>query len=123
LVNTQKNCGGKMKYAVIGSRNFKDWFYFCQIMPQFIPETIISGGAIGADSFAAKYAKMKNIPLVEFIPDWEKHGKSAGFKRNVLIVSAADEVIAFWDGKSAGTRHSIDIAKNQGKKVHVFWKN
>lgn len=31
------------------------------------------------------------------------------------------EVIAFWDGKSKGTRHSINLAKAAKKPVHVYW--
>lgn len=110
-----------MKYAVIGSRGFEDWQFLCNIMGGFTCSAIISGGAKGADRLAAKYAKLKNIPLVEFIPDWEAFGKSAGFIRNEKIISACDEVIAFWDGKSAGTGASIKLAKKQKKNVHIFW--
>lgn len=52
---------------------------------------------------------------------WDLHGKSAGFKRNVHIIDDSDEVIAFWDGKSRGTRHSINLAKTAKKPVHVYW--
>lgn len=43
--------------------------------------------------------------------DWDKHGKSAGYKRNEEMARNADALIAFWDGKSKGTKHMIDIAR------------
>jgi hypothetical protein len=32
----------------------------------------------------------------------------------------ADGLIAFWDGKSKGTKHMIDIANKMGLKVRVI---
>jgi len=43
-------------------------------------------------------------------PEWNKYGKSAGYKRNSLIINEADKVVAFWKGESKGTKHSIDLA-------------
>ncbi len=45
-----------------------------------------------------------------FIAEWDKYGKSAGYIRNRLIVQESDMIVAFWDGKSKGTKHSIDQA-------------
>jgi tyrosyl-tRNA synthetase len=58
-----------------------------------------------------KYAKMKNIPIKIYKPDWEKYGKAAGVIRNEDIINYSDRVIAFWDGKSKGTKNSIDHAR------------
>lgn len=49
----------------------------------------------------------------------EKHGKSAGYKRNQEMANVSTHLIAFWDGKSRGTKHMIDIAKRDGLKSHV----
>lgn len=35
----------------------------------------------------------------------------------------ADALIAFWDGKSKGTKHMIDLAKRYGLKVKVIIYN
>ena len=51
--------------------------------------------------------------------DWEKHGKSAGYKRNQEMANVSTHLIAFWDGKSRGTKHMIDIAKRDALKSHV----
>jgi len=40
--------------------------------------------------------------------------------RNKQIVDAADEVIAFWDGKSSGTKSTIDFAQEKGIPTHII---
>ncbi len=109
-----------MKIAVIGSRTFDNYKLLCEILKteDSIIE-IISGGARGADSLAKKYAKENNIKLIEFIPDWDTFGKSAGFRRNIDIVTRANKIIAFWDGVSKGTKHSINLAKKQNKEIKI----
>ena len=72
---------------------------------------IISGGARGADTLAERYAKEANYKLEVFKADWTKHGKQAGFIRNGYIITAADAVVAFWDGTSRGTLDTINKAK------------
>ena len=44
-------------------------------------------------------------------PDWDKYGKSAGYIRNTEMAEAGDILVAFWDGKSKGTEHMINIMK------------
>ena len=68
---------------------------------------------------AETYARKHDLPTIIFAAEWDKFGKSAGYKRNVRIVEAADLVIAFWDGESKGTKHTINIAEKMGKKLHV----
>lgn len=105
-----------MKLAVVGSREFTNYNLLCNTLDN-IPgiTTIVSGGARGADTFASLYAKQRNIPVIEFKPDWNKYGKSAGFIRNKQIVDECDQLIAFWDGVSRGTNHSIKLAISGGK--------
>ena len=35
------------------------------------------------------------------------------------MAKAADGLVAFWDGKSKGTKHMIDIMTKAGKQVRV----
>jgi hypothetical protein len=104
-----------MRVAIIGGRNFDDYERLSQVITNLhVPvKSIVSGGAKGADRFAERYAEEKNIPITVFLPDWEKHGKAAGMVRNVQIVENADFLVAFWDGESLGTKHSIDLAKRK----------
>lgn len=80
---------------------------------------IISGGARGADAMAMRYANHRGFELIVMPADWDTHGKSAGYKRNVQMAEAATHLIAFWDGVSRGTKHMIDIAHSMKIKVHV----
>lgn len=90
-----------------------------EVLDRHYISQIISGGAIGADSLAERYALEKDIPLLEFIPDWDKFGKSAGMVRNKDIVKSCDILVSFWNGTSPGTKMSIDYARRLGKKVII----
>ena len=39
--------------------------------------------------------------------------------RNNYMVTKADVVIALWNGNPSGTSNTIQMAKNQGKKIRV----
>lgn len=118
-----------MKFAIIGGRNFDNyekmeyilWDLF-HIRRTTVPkDTIVSGGAKGADSLAKQYAEEEEQKYIEFLPDWNKFGKSAGFRRNQQIVDACDMVIAFWNGESKGTKHTIDLARKTKKPTFIVY--
>ncbi len=46
--------------------------------------------------------------------------KFAPLIRNEKIVNEADVIIAIWDGKSHGTKYTIDYSHEQKKKVKIF---
>lgn len=94
-------------------------------MENYLPEgtdEIVSGGTRGIDSCARNYAVRNHIKLTEFLPEYEKYGRTAPLKRNLQIIAYADEVIAFWDGTSHGTKYVIDHCRMAGKKVTVYRK-
>lgn len=109
-----------MKLAIIGSRNL-----YINELDKFIPKnvkTIVSGGAKGIDTCARNYAKRNGLGLIEFLPDYEKYGKIAPLKRNILIIENADAVFAFWDGHSRGTKFVIDECIKRKIPFRVFTK-
>lgn len=112
-----------MKVIIAGSRDFNDYNLLCERMDFYLRDQegveIISGGARGADTLAIKYANERGIPVHVMNADWDKYGKSAGYKRNEQMAEAADALVAYWDGQSRGTSHMIDIAKKHGLKVRV----
>lgn len=115
-----------MNLAIVGSRTFSNYELLENEVNKFIVENkfvvdfIISGGAKGADHYGEIYAFRNNIPTKIFLPDWDKFGKSAGYRRNVEIIDNCNAVIAFWDGVSKGTKHSIDIATDKNKIVKII---
>lgn len=111
-----------MKIAIVGSRNFNNYSFLADALNLFyIPDEIISGGAKGADTLADNYAENNGIKFTVFKADWNKYGKSAGFIRNRSIVNAADMIIAFWDGKSRGTKDTIDKAATLKKPTFIVY--
>jgi hypothetical protein len=109
----------KWSLAVVGSRGFKDYDRVCKVLDEYSIGIVVSGGADGADDLAKRYAKERGLVLVELIPDWKRHGRSAGMIRNQDIVKRCDRMVAFWDGKSPGTADAIDKAKKLKKPVQV----
>lgn len=111
-----------MKLAIIGSRN-------CPLIDiekqlKYIPDTIVSGGARGTDTYARLFAQKHNLKLIEYLPDYNKYlPKVAPLERNKLIVDYCDCLLAFWDGASRGTKYTIDLAIKEGKPVKVFSYN
>lgn len=109
-----------MRYGVIGSRTFMDYVFFKETLDRHIISQIISGGAIGADTLAENYARARNIPFKVHLPDYDRYGRKAPFVRNKLIVDDSDIIVAFWDLKSTGTKHSLDYANQKGIKCVVY---
>lgn len=107
-----------MKVAVIGSRDIS-----IENLEKYLPDNvteIVSGGAKGVDQSAKEYANKNDIALKEFLPEYEKYGRRAPLVRNDLIVDYADVVLAFWNGKSTGTKYVIEKCKAKNKKVRIF---
>ena len=107
-----------MKIAIIGSRNLVV-NNIGDYLPKGVTE-IVSGGAKGIDTCARIYAIKNNIKLTEFLPNYKECGKRAPLIRNLEIIDYADEVIAFWDGESHGTKFVIDNCKNRNKRVKIL---
>lgn len=76
--------------------------------------TVLNGGARGADTLAHFAGLKLGLKSICVKPDWNKYGKRAGFLRNAQMLEMGPElVVAFWDGESRGTAHTIDLAINR----------
>ena len=107
-----------MKVAVIGSRGLT-----ILNLGEYLPEgtdEIVSGGAKGIDASAREYAQSHGIRLTEFLPEYDKYGRSAPLKRNITIIEHADLVLAFWNGSSRGTAFVIQKCREMNVPVKMF---
>ena len=102
-----------LNVAVIGSRDFNNDHLVYEILDnvnnRYKIDKIISGGARGVDSLAKTYSKNNKIKYLEFLPDWKKYNKSAGFLRNYSIIKNSNLTLAFLKNDSVGTRHGINL--------------
>jgi hypothetical protein len=114
------------KVIIAGSRNFDNYnqlkTYCNHILKNKENIEIVCGLAKGADILGKKYAEENNYSVAEFPANWDKFGKSAGYIRNAEMVKYADAAIIFWNGKSSGSKHMIDLAKKEGIFVRTFIK-
>jgi len=114
--NNERNTS--MKTAIIGSRGITD-IDIGRYLPEGTDE-IVSGGAKGVDTLAREFAVRHGIKLTEFLPDYREYRRGAPLKRNEQIVEYADVILAFWDGRSKGTKFVIDIAEECGKDIRII---
>ncbi|GGK56084.1 MULTISPECIES: DUF2493 domain-containing protein [Flavobacteriaceae] len=114
-----------MKIIISGSRNFTNYQKLCEACDQFLQGQnsieIVSGAYYkGADKLGEQYAKERGFLLTKFPADWKRFGRAAGPKRNEQMANYADALIAFWDGKSRGTKNMIEVAKSNHLNVFIY---
>jgi hypothetical protein len=74
-----------------------------------------------------KFGRLGGGDVVEYpVPDWcwDEFGKQCGPRRNSQMVKRADACLAFWDGKSSGTKDTFQKARSAGLLTvvnHVEW--
>lgn len=128
-----------MRIIIAGSRTFNDYnllkkrcieiiddlYRYGHITEYmgFLDITVVSGTARGADQMGERFAKETQLEVVRMPANWDRDGKSAGYKRNEQMAKYAKEdygvLIAFWDGQSKGTKHMIDLAKKYELEVFI----
>jgi len=109
------------RVAIVGSRGYPDEQQV-RAYVRALPEgtIVVSGGARGVDSWAEQEARARGLSVVVHYPQWGTFGRSAGFKRNQLIVESCTRGVAFWDGKSRGTMDTVRKMKRASKPIEVF---
>lgn len=110
-----------IRIIVCGSRTIHNYQLVASALKSIITDPanteIVSGHAQGPDLLGERFARRHNIKYNIFPANWTKYGKQAGFTRNAQMLEYACQeipiVLAFWDGKSKGTKHMIDLALSQ----------
>ncbi len=111
--------------VVVGNRDYDNYEFFCKTMDRYIAHfgyeirKVYSGDAPGIDQMTEDWAisrgyKFEAIPAVWQLPDGSTD-RGAGMKRNEILIAKGTHVVAFWDGKSTGTKHSSGLAKELNK--------
>lgn len=100
------------RVAIVGSREFSSEL-LVRAYVRALPKTymVVSGGARGVDSWAVDEARKRGLQTCVYPADWNRYGKPAGMIRNRTIVDNCDWLVAFYDGKSRGTAHTIGLAQ------------
>ena len=65
------------------------------------------------------YANENHLKLEQYPAMWDLFGKKAGYMRNEEMAKIADASIIFWDGKSKGSKHMIEISKKYNLKLRI----
>lgn len=106
-----------MRVLICGSRDWgerdpRDMDQISDFIATLDPknDSIVSGGSGKVDTYAAETGRVRGIPVEEVFADWAG-GKTAGSARNYeMIKRLPDEVVAFWDRRSRGTKDMISQA-------------
>lgn len=118
-------------WLVSGSRDFPDKKLAVAVLTaQFRHGDILfHGGARGVDQWAAEIAVKKGMQINCFPANWDKYGKSAGFKRNRIMVddwyaeTGYKRALVLWDGASLGTKHTLDMLQTIGCPLTLVQAN
>lgn len=80
---------------------------------------VVSGVSGNVDMAGIEWATFMNLSTVLLHAEWDEFGKAAGPIRNEQMLKYANVTIAFWDEKSRGTKHMIDISRKKGIPTFV----
>ncbi|GAC1327525.1 MAG: hypothetical protein NVSMB17_01650 [Candidatus Dormibacteria bacterium] len=111
-----------VKVAIVGSRHFPEMERVTEFVRSLPAGAIVvTGGASGVDATAGQAARERALGLIKLPPRFEETtDPAASGRRNQELVDSADVLVAFWDGRSNGTRRTVDRALESGKEVHVL---
>jgi len=120
------------RIIIAGGRDFTNYTLLVESCNIFLKDyslsdiEIVSGRAVGADLLGEKYAQEYKLSIKIFEAQWSnleiqpcqiaynsqgRYNRLAGFNRNREMAKYATHLIAFWDGKSKGTKNMINLAK------------
>lgn len=105
-----------MKLIIAGSRKLTSVGYLDLIdvlieQHKLNPTEIVSGCAKGIDTLGEIWALENSIPIKKFPADWDKHGKSAGPKRNQQMADYGDALLVIYIPGSVGSMDMLGRAR------------
>lgn len=109
-----------MRVAIIGSRKYPDLEAVREYVRRLPADAVVvTGGARGVDVASMNAAAERYMWMEVYYPEYHKYGRRAPLERNKQIVDACDRLVAFWDGNSTGTMHTVGLARKAGKPVEI----
>lgn len=113
------------RIAVVGSRTFTNYGQLSSVLANILvaEDSLVSGGAVGVDSMAQRYAKENGLEITIFYPDYGRYNRGATFVRNKAIVERSDLVLAFYTKgrfQQGGTANTIHWAQELGVPYHEY---
>ncbi len=112
------------KVAFTGGLDFDDhrliWAKLDQVRARHADMVLLHGGSPkGAEMIAAKWADNRKVAHIAFKPDWDKHGRSAPFKRNDAMLETLPVGVLVFPG--TGIQENLaDKARKLGIPVMKF---
>ena len=116
-----------MRIGIVGSRKMPQEHK--HLIEEFVEslregDVVVSGGAKGVDSWAAKAARERGLEVVEHFPDVEDTAPrnefiKAAFGRNMIVAKDSDMIIAFVCKDGGGTEDTLDKMRRLNKPFFV----
>lgn len=105
-----------MKLAIIGSRTCPP--VDIEAYLKYIPDTIVSGGTKGADTYAREFAEKKGLKLIEYFPNyalgWELYVNGATTEGAMYGGIGASETTSYWVIRKPCTKEEFEKAVEDG---------
>ena len=119
-----------MIVGITGSRSIKDKEFIIECLDHIIKQhpnikAFLTGGAKGVDQIAEKYLTSIGYAVVVMRPA-HSYVPSIPYttllykSRNRMIVYNCNLLISIWDGKSGGTKYTVDFAERLDKELVKF---
>ncbi len=111
-----------MRVAIVGSRHFpglERGVAYVEGLPE--GTRLVTGSASGVDAAATRVARRRGLAVQVMGAGFEEaRDPAVAAARNQRLVDQCDLLVAFWDGRSRGTRSTVDRALDSGREVQVF---
>lgn len=109
------------RVIICGSREFDDYEFLRDKCDKILSRktadpteeiVIVSGCAKGADTLGERYASERGYQVLRYPAQWDKYGKSAGYRRNKEMAEVSNACIAFLSltSENRGTKNMISTA-------------